>query len=181
LVFFRGSPPEVGEQLKNGDFEIAVAGPLDDIWDRFRSYTLFRTTFRLFMNRAHPLSNQQSVALSRLAGERLMMRPYCELAGVVSRSLAEHGVATTDADTVASDQDVLAMLEANLGISILPATTPCTDVVLSVPVEGLSVEWTAMLHTVIGRQHSPAAAGLIQLLRATNWSEVQRQLSAAAA
>jgi DNA-binding transcriptional LysR family regulator len=181
LVFFRGSPAEVAERLKSGDFEIAVAGPLEGNWDRFRSYTLFRTTFHLFMNRAHPLANQQSVALSRLAGERLMVRPYCELADVVSRSLAEHGVAMTEADTLASDHDVLAMLEANLGISLLPATTPRSDVVLSVPVEGLDVEGAVMLHTVIGRQHSPAAAGLIQLLRAANWSEAQRQSSAAAA
>lgn len=181
LVFFRGSAPEVAERLKSGDFEIAVSGPLEGAWDRFRSSTLFRTELRLFMNRAHRLANQKSVAVSHLAAERLMMRPYCEVADSIGRALAEHGVAVTGTDNAASDQDVIAMIEANLCVGLLPASTQCGDSVLSVPVDGLAVECAAMLHTVIGRQHSPAAAALIQLLRASDWREALGYGHAAAA
>lgn len=170
LNFFRGPAGEVAERLKSGDFEIAVAGPLEGNWDRFRSFTLFRTEFRLFMNRAHRLANQPRISLSHLVGERLLVRPYCEAATPISRILAEHGVATASGDTAASDHDVVAMLDANLGVSLLPTPTPRSEAVLSLPVDGLDVECALLLHTVIGRQHSPAAAALIQLLRAADWS-----------
>jgi DNA-binding transcriptional LysR family regulator len=180
LAFFRGTAPDVAERLKSGDFEIAIAGPLGGGWDRLRSFTLFRSEFRLFMNRAHRLANQQSVSLSHLVGERLLARPYCEAAGSIQRILAEQGVALTGGDAAASDHDVVAMLEANLGISLLPGPTVCGDAVLSAPVDGLDVECTLMLHTVIGRQHSPAAAALIQLLRAADWSDTLQPSRAAA-
>lgn len=181
LVFFRGPAPEVAEQLKSGDFEVAVTGPLDGAWDRFRSHTLFRAGFRLFVNRAHRLANRNSAALADLVGERLMLRPYCEVAATISRTLTEHGIAVTGMDSAATDHDVIAMLEANLCVSLLPAPTPCADCVLSIPVDGLAVECAAVLHTVIGRQHSPAAAAFVHLLRAADWSEAVGQVHAAAA
>lgn len=171
LIFFRGAPVDVGEKLRNGDYEIAIAGPFDEAWDRFRSWVLYRSGMSLFMNRSHRLANQPSLELHHLVGERLLIRPYCEAGEQINRLLSDSGVQQTAADKVASDQDIAAMLEANLGVTLMPSSTICADGVQSIRVIGMDIECPVLLHTVIGRPHSPAAAGLIQLLRAANWAE----------
>ena len=180
LAFCRGQTAEVAEKLKSGDFEIAIAGPLDGTWDRFRSWTLFSTGMRVFMNRAHRLANQPAIGIGMLSGERLLIRPYCEAAQQVSRLLAHHGIHQAGADQAASDHDVAALIEANLGLSLMPAVTPYGQEVVAMPVDGLDIECPMQLHTVIGRQHTPAAACLIQLLRAANWPEILSDTAKAA-
>jgi DNA-binding transcriptional LysR family regulator len=171
LKFLRGDSDRVGEALKSGDFELAVAGPLSSSWDRFRAWPLFDVGFHLVMHREHALAARNSVAMSQLAGERLLSRPYCEMAVPLSAMLAANGIHATTSDTVASDQDLLALLESNVGIAIMSSLTPCSAALRTVPVEGLDLTCSVSLYAVAGRQYSPAASGLIQLLRAANWSE----------
>lgn len=171
MKFYRGAAADVAEHLKSGDFEIAIAGPLSAHWDRFRSYSLFNARFGLFAHRSHPLARHHTVTLAQLAGERIVTRPYCDVAEEMQRRLVESGVMPAASDVAASDHDVLALLDANVGVSILPTITPCGDNVHLVPITDLELECPIMLHTVIGRQHTPAASGLIQLLRTANWRE----------
>lgn len=167
LKFYRGTPEEVAQHLKSGDSELAIAGPID--WDRLRSYNLFNTDFRLFLNRSHRLADAGSVSLAELQGERLHLRPYCAAYAQVSQALADNGVHPSVCDIAVSDHDILALLDTDLGVSIMAALTAHGDGVCSVPIDDLDVACTIQLHTVIGRQQTPAAAGLIQLLRSANW------------
>ncbi len=172
LKFFRGSAPDVAMQVKTGDFELGLAGPLDADWDRFKSWVLFACPHRLIVHRTHRLANSESVMLRDLADERLLARPYCELSPRFCELLAQSSIRQTPGDLLASDADTLEMIRANLGISIMPATTPRHEDLKSLPISDLELEAPTLLYSVVGRQHSPAAAALIQLVRSANWKQI---------
>jgi DNA-binding transcriptional LysR family regulator len=181
LKFFRGTAGEVAEHIKTGGSELGIAGPLAESWDRFKSWNLFARTFRLLVHKSHRLANNRSIAIRDLDGERLFGRPYCEVADRFAALLAANGIHQASYDTLASDADALELIGANLGVGILPATSPRQGNVKSLAFEGVDIECPTMLHAVQGRQHSPAAAGFIQLVRAANWRKIVDALIADAA
>ena len=170
--FFRGPVAEVAGHIKSGNSELGIAGPMGADWERFKSWTLFSGTFRLLAHKAHRLAARPSVSIKDLAGERLLGRPYCEVADRMAAMLAAHGIEQTNADMFAADGDVLELIAAGVGVGILPATSRCVGGLRSIPIDDIDVECKTMLYSVQGRQHSPAAAGLIQLVRAANWSQI---------
>ncbi len=172
LKFFRGSAADVATQVKAGDFELGLAGPLDEDWDRFKSWVLFTCPFHLIVHRTHRLANSQSVMLSDLTDERLLGRPYCELSPRVCEILEHSNLRQAPGDFLASDADTLEMVRANLGISIMHATTQRHEDLKALPIDDLELEAPTLLYSVAGRQHSPAAAALIQLARSANWKQI---------
>jgi DNA-binding transcriptional LysR family regulator len=171
LKFFRGDADAVCDALKNGEFELAIAGTMPSGWDRLRSWPLFTTTFSLVLHKSHQLAARNAVSLGQLTGERLISRPYCEMAGALAQLLLENGIHQAKNDAVGSDQDVLTLVAANVGLAFMPSCTAISEDLRAVPVEGLDLVCPVQLYAVTGRQHSPAASGLIQLLRAANWEE----------
>lgn len=172
LRFFRGAALDVATQIKTGDFELGLAGPLGEDWDRFKSWVLFTCPLHLVVHRTHRLANSERVTLRDLADERLLGRPYCELTPRFCEILEQSNIRQAPGDLLASDADALEMIRANLGISILPATTQHHEDLRSLPIDDLELEAPTLLYSVVGRQHSPAAAALIQLLRSANWRQI---------
>lgn len=171
MAFLRGDANTVATALKSGDFELMVAGTLPSNWDRFRVWPLFTSDFQLLLHRDHRLAALPSVPLAMLADERIIHRPYCELAGNLTDVLAENGIHAATRNAVASDHDLLALLESNVGVAIAPSILPRSAVLRAVRIEGLNMQCGVNLYAVIGRQYSPAAAALIQLLRTANWHD----------
>src|SRR5262249_5181194 len=83
LRFFRGVAPDVTEQLKSGDVEVAIASPLPEPWERLDSWPLFTEPFALVANAKHPLAMHNTISLDQIAGLRLLRRPYCEQAAAL--------------------------------------------------------------------------------------------------
>ena len=52
----RGPPHEISEQLKSGEAEIAISGPLTDAWDRLDARKLCVQEFGLLLTHDHRLS-----------------------------------------------------------------------------------------------------------------------------
>jgi len=86
--------------------------------------------------------------------------------------LAQSNVRQAPGDMLASESDVLEMVRANLGVSIMPATAQRHDDVKSILIDDLQLDAPTLLYSVVGRQHSPAAAALIQLVRSANWKQI---------
>lgn len=53
-----------------------------------------------------------------------------------------------------------------------PEPTQLSDSLRSIPIADVALDCPMLLYTVIGRPHSPAAAALIQLMRAANWKQI---------
>jgi DNA-binding transcriptional LysR family regulator len=174
LSFFRANAEEVAQALKNGDSELALAGPLKETWDRLDAYPLFTESYQLTVNKAHPFAMRNAVALQELGGERLLARSYCEQAAELADILARQGIRQRAGDRIASEHDLIALLDAGLGASIMPQSALSTERLRGVSVMELDLRRTVYLYAVAGRQRSPAASGLIKLLRAADWSHLSR-------
>jgi DNA-binding transcriptional LysR family regulator len=169
LKFLRGNASEIVRALKAGDTELAIAGPLGDDWERFDSWSLYEEEFRLVLTRDHPLARSTRVSIGDLAGQRLIARGHCESGVAIAKRLAEVSVLVNSAGNVASDQDMLALINANLAVGILPQTARVGDRLMAIALSDLSITRTVTLYTVAGRERAPAASGLIRLLRAYDY------------
>ncbi|TIW82629.1 MAG: LysR family transcriptional regulator, partial [Mesorhizobium sp.] len=119
LKIQRGSPAAVIEALKNGEVELAVAGPLGQAWDRLDTWPLFQEG--IAVNSDHPLArrNEADVALAQLAAEPVLSRIDWETSEELSRCLSAKGYSPRTAHEVETDQDLLALLEANAGVGFV--------------------------------------------------------------
>lgn len=175
LNFYRGNAVEVGNQLKSGEAELAIACPLPGEWERLENWVLFTEPFEVVAHSSHPLSREQSITLSRVGGERLLPRTYCEQGADFNRLLDAHGISHAFSDTISSDHDLMALLQANVGVSFLPASYRSFGDLRFIQVDDLELMRPVILYAVAGRQRSAAANGLVKLLRAANWRKILSQ------
>jgi len=171
LKFFRGTAAEIADHLKRGESELALAGPLGAGWERLDAWALFEEGYELAVSRSHPLALRNALKFSDLARLRLLSRPYCEQAAEVAAALKAQGIDEKTGDQILSDQDLIALLRANLGASIMPESAAGDGDLRLLPIDGLTLRRTVSLYAVAGRERTPAAAALTKLLRAADWSE----------
>jgi DNA-binding transcriptional LysR family regulator len=172
LQFFRGTGAEIAERLKAGTCDLAIAGPIAETWDRLDSWVLFEEGHELVVNKSHPLAMRNRIGINELAKLRLISRPYNEQASELDALLRTAGVEQKSGDHILSDQDLLSLLEANLGAALMPETARSGNTLRGVAVDGLNLRRPVLLYAVAGRERSAAATGLMKLLRAADWSAV---------
>ena len=173
LKFLRGNAAEIVRALKAGDTELAIAGPLGELWERFDNWPLYKEGFQLVVSRDHPLAGSGELSIGDLAGQRLIARGHCENGAEIAQRLADGVITANSAGDVASDQDMIALIDANLAIGILPQTIRVEDRLKKVALTDLAISRTVTLYTVAGRERALPAAGLIRLLRAYDYSRAK--------
>jgi DNA-binding transcriptional LysR family regulator len=166
----RGSGPEIAELLKRGEVDFALAGPLGEVWERLDTWPLFTEPFELIVRRGHRLAGRNLVEVDQLADERLLVQAECEMAEELSLRLSGQGITVAGAHQVTMDHDLITLVEAGLGIAIVPASATRSERLRSVPLEGLDLTRTVAVYGVAGRKRSPVATMLLNLLRAADWS-----------
>ena len=169
--FLRGSSKDVGEFLKKGEAELGVAAELDSEWDRLDTWPLFTEDFDLVVNRQHPLADRDSIALEDLRAEQWLSRSYCEHADQLGRSLREHGIAVDRSHEVSSERDLIELLEADIGVAVVPHTASIPDTLKRTSVEGLDSRRTVHLYGVAGRQRTAVASAVMRMLRGADWQQ----------
>jgi DNA-binding transcriptional LysR family regulator len=171
LKFLRGTGIEVAETLKKGQAELAIAAAIGDEWDRLDSWPLFTETFTLLVNSAHRLAGQASVAIEELRQERLLVRTYCEHAAELAALLRENGIEVDRSHEVSSERDLMTLLEANIGVAIIPRSASVPERLMRAPIKGLELRRTVFLYGVAGRQRTAVASAIMKMLRGANWDK----------
>jgi DNA-binding transcriptional LysR family regulator len=165
----RGTASELGELLKKGQVEFAMAGPLGQEWERLDVWPLFEEGIVLAAHKDHPLAGRNAVGPEQLAKESILINPACESAAALASLLQDNDIAWSGGHEVGSQGDLLALLEANLGIGFLPQSALRAKGLRQVPVDGLEVSRKVFLYGVAGRQRSAAAEAFLKLVRAHDW------------
>jgi DNA-binding transcriptional LysR family regulator len=98
------------------------------------------------------------------------MRDFCENAPEFESLLRDNNIPFTQGHRTYTEPDLLAMLEANLGIGVLPESAPKSEKIKRLPLKGIGIERTVFCYAVAGRQRPPPAASLIKMLRAADWT-----------
>jgi DNA-binding transcriptional LysR family regulator len=179
LKFLRGDGPEVLQLLKDGRVELAVAAAVPDDWERLDRWPLFEEDFRLVVNAANRLAKRGAVSLDDLKGEPLLFRKYCENAAELIASCRDRAIDIEHGHEVSSERDVMTLIQADMGIAIVPHSAVRSKAFIYAPVEGLDLRRTVCLYGVAGRERTAAAATILKMLRGADWSGRLDQDSAA--
>src|SRR3546814_12445526 len=84
--------------------------------------------------------------------------------------LEANGIVDTATHQVATQEDLLALLDANLGVAIIPDGTSGTNGFRRITLMHLELARTMSVYTVAGRRRSGACATLFKSMRAAAWS-----------
>ena len=123
----------------------------------------------MVLSRAHRLGSQETVAVDDLRPERFLLRSHCEKCDELAAILRAKGLNVDHRHEVSSDRDLLALLEANIGIGFLPRTVDTPPSLMRTSVAGLELERSVCLYGVAGRQRTPVASTFMKMLRAADW------------
>jgi DNA-binding transcriptional LysR family regulator len=175
LKILRGTGPQLVEYLKAGDAELAIASSIGAAWDRLDSWKLFDESFDVVFSRGHRLAGHEDIAIDDLKPEQFLLRSHCERGADLAEMLRTKGLNADQRHEVSSDQDLLALLDANIGISFLPRTVNAPENLVRTAVKGLEFDRTVSLYGVAGRQRTPVASTFMKMLRAANWPEKTKQ------
>jgi DNA-binding transcriptional LysR family regulator len=170
LKLYRGSRNEVVEYLKNGTAELAIAGPVGDGWRRLEAFPLFDQPCEIGASPDHRLAKKDFVEFKDLVSETLVIDSSCELTEEFWARLKANGIHDPATHYVATREDQLALLKANLGIAIVTVPGAEMQALSHVPLKLLDQRLTVSAYTVAGRQRGNAGATLLNMLRAADWS-----------
>jgi DNA-binding transcriptional LysR family regulator len=169
LKILRGTGPQLVEYLKAGEAELAVAASIGEVWERLDTWKLFDEPFDMVFNRGHRLANHERIELEDLKRERFLLRSHCEKGPNLAELLRAKGLNADNRHEVSSDQDLLALLEANIGIGFLPRSVNTPPSLARAALPGFELGRTVCLYGVAGRQRTPVATTLMKMLRAAKW------------
>jgi DNA-binding transcriptional LysR family regulator len=169
LKLRRGSGRQVAEHLKSGTVELAIAGPLGEAWSRLDTFPLFAEPVDLVVSRDHRLAGRNTAEFNDLASETLLINTESEMVEELRACLEVNGIRGTATHQVATQEDLLELLKANLGVAIMPVATVHTSGLCRIPLSKLNLERRVSVYTVAGRQRAIACATLLNMLRAADW------------
>lgn len=171
LRISHGAGFEVLKRLKEGGCELALAGEVDDGWDRLDRFPLLTEGFELAMAHSHPLAKENLIDVSKLVGVPMFAQAGCESRRLIENWFEERGAAFVAAHEVDTDYDSNALLAVSTGVAVVPESAPQTAALRRAKLAGLSLTRTIYAYSVAGRQRSPGASAFLNLLRTTDYSK----------
>lgn len=171
LKLKRGNGAQIVEYLRTGDIEVAVAGPLGDAWDRIDAWPIFSESFQMLVSPDHRLGtrNAPDIALKDLLAETFLLQSDSETAEDEQPQLEAAGISLDRTHMVDSDGDLAALVEANIGVALVPTSALRSGSFLRHMTPNIDLRRTVALYTVAGRARSPEAATFISQVRAAEW------------
>jgi DNA-binding transcriptional LysR family regulator len=170
LNLCRGSGREVAEALRNGTAELVIAGPLNEDWSRLETIPLFEETFVLGVSVAHRLANRDEIEFREVSSETFLINVGCELVDKIKACLETNNILDAATHRVATQEDLLILLKAGLGVAIVPVGVAETDGVRRVGLKQLNLVRSVSVYTVAGRNRTVACATFYNMLRAASWA-----------
>ena len=128
-----GNAAEITSGLLNGDYDIGILGPPPTDTSQLRVVPLFRERISVIVPEGHKFAGRSSVTLRDVADEALILpRSPSGLRRVIDDAFGEQGLM----ERVAYEGDdfsiVQGLVEAGLGISLLPMPLPMPSTRISV-------------------------------------------------
>lgn len=169
--FLRGDARQVGEFLRTGEAELGIAAELGTDWDRLDVWPLFTEGFELVVNGRHVLAGRDTIEFGDLRSEQLLSRRYCEHANRIDDSLREQGLDVDRKHEICSERDLIELLEADIGVAVVPHTATMPETLKRRTVDGLDARRTVHLYGVAGRERTAVASAVMRILRGADWQQ----------
>jgi DNA-binding transcriptional LysR family regulator len=119
LEIFDGSERDLISRLERGRLDVALT-ILRPNQRRFRQKSLWREPYVLAVAESHSVAYADYVNPEALAGERMIIRRHCEVLAETSRYFTANGVRPGFALKTTNDDRALALVRADLGVTVMP-------------------------------------------------------------
>ena len=123
------------------------------------------------MNKRRPLASRENVDFEDLRTEQWLSRSYCEHVGRLNTSLRSHGIDVDHSHEVSSERDLIELLEADIGVAVIPHTASIPATLKRAAVDGFDARRTVHLYGVAGRERTAVASAVMRMLRGADWSQ----------
>ena len=117
-----------------------------------------------------PYLNQIKRQFNRLEF-RFLRGSSQEVGEYLKKGEAELGIAVDRSHEVSSERDLIELLEADIGVAVIPRTASLPDTLKRAPVDGLDSRRTVHLYGVAGRQRTAVASAVMRMLRGADWPQ----------
>jgi DNA-binding transcriptional LysR family regulator len=128
LQIITGNERELLQRLQRGQIDVALT-IIREGSDRFASEVLFEEPYALAMHDGHRFANRAAITAEELADETMIVRRHCEVLAETSRHFTERGVRPFFSFRSTNDEQVLALVRAGLGITVMPVSYSSPGVV----------------------------------------------------
>ncbi|HEX9586369.1 MAG TPA: LysR substrate-binding domain-containing protein, partial [Bradyrhizobium sp.] len=105
-----------------------------------------------------------------LQTQQLLFRNFCEHAERLSASFRGHGIDVDHSHGISSERDLIELLEADIGIAVIPCSVSTPETLKRANVDGLDMRRTVHLYGVAGRERTAVASAVMRMLRGADWS-----------
>jgi len=128
LQIIPGNERELLQRLSRGQVDVALTIVRRDS-DRFTAEPLFTEHYALAMPSGHPMADKATIAAEDLSDNTMIVRRHCEVLAETSRHFTERGVRPFFAFRGTNDEQVLALIQVGLGVTVMPACYAAKGVV----------------------------------------------------
>ncbi|OYY79645.1 MAG: hypothetical protein B7Y43_00830 [Sphingomonas sp. 28-62-20] len=172
LKLRRGTGAQIAAMLRNGEVDLAIGGPIGESWDRLETWPMFSEAFDLVVGVNHPLamSNEIDLDVELIRESRFLIHGDTDMAEFETGRLDAAGISLDHAHEVDSDRDLEALVVAEFGVAIMPASAMNSARVRHLACSALDLRRTVAIYSVAGRARSREAAALLNLVRSADWS-----------
>jgi DNA-binding transcriptional LysR family regulator len=170
LKLQHGDGAAILDLLKQGSAEIAIAGPIEDSWERLDHWPLFDEPFELAIRDDHPLARDNEIALEKLQKIPVFCQAGCEMHGEAARIVANKGLSTANMNEVVTYQDLMALVSQGVGVAIVPRSAPQNERIKRAEIADLPLSRTVSVYAVAGRKREAAATAFLNLLRSSEFA-----------
>jgi DNA-binding transcriptional LysR family regulator len=128
LQIIPGNERELLQRLSRGQVDVALTIVRRDS-DRFTAEPLFTEHYALAIPSGHPMADKATIAAEDLSDNTMIVRRHCEVLAETSRHFTERGVRPFFAFRGTNDEQVLALIQVGLGVTVMPACYAAKGVV----------------------------------------------------
>ncbi len=164
-----GQADEILDLLRDGEAEIAIAGPLNEDWERLDAWPLFEETFSIALAKNDPLAQEKQLSCGQLAHTPLIRQPSCEMRPQAADLLRSTGLFNQFTHDVVTLADQLVLAQAGIGAAVIPTSTHIPKDLVRIPFVDLDLRRTISAYAVAGRRRGPALTAFLNLVRSADF------------
>jgi len=168
----RGAGADICAMLKSGEADLALGGPVGETWDRLEAWPMFHEAFDLVVGAGHDLAmrNMLELSVELVSRQRFLTHSQADPAEMDPARLGAAGIDLANAHQVDSDRDLEALIVANFGVAVMPASALKGERIRHLRCTVLDLKRTVAIYSVAGRPRTREASALLNLVRSTDWS-----------
>jgi DNA-binding transcriptional LysR family regulator len=160
---------ELKSKLENGNLDLAILNPLDDLGEGFNVTELYKERYIVIIPPDHALADRNTIKLADLSGQPYVDRLACEMREMVMGVCQEMGVELYARFRSEREDWVQAMVLARIGFAFMPEYSVTLPELLQRPLIEPSLSRTISIINVSGRPFSPAVAAFMRSAQSFGW------------